>query len=186
MDNISIYALYDEFGVIRYVGKTKNLLRRFNTHRKIKSWAIGIKVLEWTTEDKWKEREKYWIMEFNSPFLTNLHPGGIGGCEYRHSEEAKKRIGLAASIRRKGKVPWNKGLKGAQIAWNKGLILGPGKSLGPVPKERKRKISNSVKEWYKTHSHPFQGKTHTEESRKKMSSRLKGREVWNKGISKRV
>lgn len=38
-----------------------------------------------------------------------------------HSEETKRKIGAANRISLKGNVPWNKGLKGVQVAWNKGL-----------------------------------------------------------------
>ena len=40
-----------------------------------------------------------------------------------HSEETKRKIGAANRISLKGNIPWNKGLKGVQVAWNKGLKM---------------------------------------------------------------
>lgn|SRR5574343_51289 len=37
------------------------------------------------------------------------------------TDEHKRKIGKANSISLKGRIPWNKGLKGVQIPWNKGL-----------------------------------------------------------------
>ncbi len=37
------------------------------------------------------------------------------------SEKTKRKIGLGNSISLKGNIPWNKGKKGLQVAWNKGL-----------------------------------------------------------------
>lgn len=36
-----------------------------------------------------------------------------------HSEESLKKMSAA----KKGKIPWNKGKKGVQVAWNKGIKL---------------------------------------------------------------
>ncbi len=35
------------------------------------------------------------------------------------TEEHKRKIGISNSVALKGKTPWNKGLKGCQVAWNK-------------------------------------------------------------------
>lgn len=42
-----------------------------------------------------------------------------------HSEESKKKMSESA----KGRIPWNKGIKGMQIAWNKGKKYGLGRRL---------------------------------------------------------
>ena len=57
----------------------------------------------------------------------------------------------------KGIEPWNKNKPGSQVAWNKGLIM------GPHTKESNEKRSKTLKERYKTQEHP-----------------VKGREPWNK------
>lgn len=49
--------------------------------------------------------------------------------------------------------PWNKGIKGAQVAWNKGLIV------GPATEERKKKTSETLKERYKNIDHHRKGKS---------------------------
>lgn len=56
------------------------------------------------------------------------------------------------------KEPWNKGKTGVQIAWNRGM------KCESVPDERKIRISNTLKERYKTEKHP-----------------RSGRSSWNKG-----
>lgn len=71
------------------------------------------------------------------------------------SEESRKKMSMAAM----GRTPWNKGTKGLQVAWNKGLEL--------------PQLSGE--------NHPMFGKTHTEESKKKMSASLQGKTPWNKG-----
>lgn len=65
------------------------------------------------------------------------------------------------------RTPWNKGCKGVQIAWNKGLSTGLG-----------RVVSNETKEKLRMHN---LGKKKTESTRKKMSLSMKGRTPWNKG-----
>ena len=63
----------------------------------------------------------------------------------------------------KGKTivpPWNKGLKGVQVSWCKGL------KLKPKTDEEKLIQSEKLKEYYKTHDAP-----------------AKGKEAWNKGLA---
>lgn len=48
------------------------------------------------------------------------------------TEEHSKNISLA----KKGSIPWNKGKSGVQVAWNKGL------TLGPMSEESKKKKSH--------------------------------------------
>jgi hypothetical protein len=60
----------------------------------------------------------------------------------------------------KGSTPWNKDKIGLQIAWNKGL------ELGPMTEEEKEKRSKTLKERWKTQEH-----------------HSKGVEPWNKGLT---
>jgi len=75
------------------------------------------------------------------------------------SEEFKKRM----SESHKGKIPWNKGKKGSQVAWNKG-------KHGIYTPEQLKRMSESHK-----------GKKLSEAHRRN----LMGRIPWNKGISKK-
>jgi hypothetical protein len=76
------------------------------------------------------------------------------------TEEHKKHIseGLLNSDRvwKTGMVPWNKGKKGTQVAWNKGQ---------PLPKEQKKKISESKK----GHTPWNKGKSLSEEHKQSLS-----------------
>lgn len=73
------------------------------------------------------------------------------------SLEMKQRI----SIKKKGSIPWNKGIKCKKLS-----------------KEHKRKISEAIS----GEKHYFFGKKHPEETKKKISLANKGKIGWNKGI----
>lgn len=91
-----------------------------------------------------------------------------------HSEETKKKIGLSS----KGRVAWNRGLKGAQIAWNKGRKT---RITYIHTSEWKEKMSSIMKEkgflkgsvpWNK--GLHIKGHKHTSEAKQKISeSKLK-------------
>lgn len=82
-----------------------------------------------------------------------------------HSEETKRKIGLANSISLKGNIPWNKGLKGVMpTPWNKGV---------PLSDEVKRKMSEILSGKRKP--------PRSEEHRKNLSESMKGKSSWNKG-----
>jgi len=77
---------------VRYVGKTINIKRRYKQHLYDKrtshksSWVQSLRtdklkptltIIETCTPDNWKDREIYWITQFNN--LTNLKLGGDDG-----------------------------------------------------------------------------------------------------------
>lgn len=70
------------------------------------------------------------------------------------------------------RIPWNKGLKGVQVAWNKGIT-------GKDSHAYKHVVSEETREKISLHR---KGKKLSEESLKKLSQSLKGRTVWNKGL----
>lgn len=85
------------------------------------------------------------------------------------SKEIRRKLSKA----HKGLVPWNKGKKGLQVGWSKGMHLS---------KETIRKISEAKK----GQPSPMKGKHQSEEARRKMSKSQKKRfektSTWNKGM----
>lgn len=67
---------------------------------------------------------------------------------------------------KKGNIPWNKGKKGLQVAWNKGLTK--------ENDERVKKYSISSTQWKI-------GKKHSEEHKEKIRKSMLGRIPWNIG-----
>lgn len=104
---IYIYKLIDpRNNEVRYIGKTINVKRRYKQHLYDKrkshksSWVQSLRnqklkpimeILE-ICDDNWKEREIYWIEQFDN--LTNLKEGG--GTDYIRttSDETKEKIRL--------------------------------------------------------------------------------------------
>lgn len=71
-----------------------------------------------------------------------------------------------------GKATWNKGTVGAQTAWNKGI---------PMNEDAKERMKATMKKTWEEQGHPWKGRKHKEETKKKLSESLKGKEPWNKG-----
>jgi hypothetical protein len=69
-----------------------------------------------------------------------------------------------------GKEPWNKGKKGVQVAWNKGI------STGPMDAEGKEKRSISLKKYFQENEHPSKGKEPWNKGKKGVQV------AWNKGL----
>lgn len=100
--------------------------------------------------DDMLEREKFyvdadWVANRNS---YNLKPGGYGSA---------------------GIEPWNKGKKGVQQAWNKGLLS------GPMSEAAKQKKSKTLIARYKTTVHHSKGGTPWNKDKTGLQ------EAWNKG-----
>ena len=67
--------------------------------------------------------------------------------------------------------PWNKGKRGLQEAWNKGL------SVGPNSKESNEKRSQTLKNRYASHVHHLTGTSPWNKGKKGLQ------EAWNKGLT---
>ena len=106
---IYIYKLIDpRNNEVRYIGKTTNIKRRYKQHLYDKrkshksSWVQSlrneklkpiIEILETCDNYNWKEREIYWIKQFDN--LTNLKEGG--GSDYVRTtpDETKLKLSIA-------------------------------------------------------------------------------------------
>lgn len=116
-----------------YIGQAKDLDKRIKGHKrnvgKVKSplysaiqkhgWD-NFEVTILHTTDRYEELddlEVRYIVECGSlhPHGYNLTQGGTGGDTVTNHPNKE-----TLHLRRKGRPPWNKGLKGAQVPWNKG------------------------------------------------------------------
>jgi group I intron endonuclease len=168
-----IYALKDPLtDKVRYIGKSNNPKLRYyahlshakktrnKTHRD--SWIISLLnqnlkpilfVIEETTDELWKERERYYISRYSN--LTNHTIGGEGAEGFKHSKEtrilfSKIRTGSRNSFYGKSHT------KEAKELFSKNRV---GKRLG---------AENS-----------FYGKGHTKETKQKLSEI--GYKRWTEG-----
>jgi hypothetical protein len=114
---VNIYKiLHPETLEIRYVGKTvESLKKRLEKHiynksnnTKIAKWLRKlisegkkpiIELIEQCDDSVWQEREIFWISFYSKTCnLMNTSPGGdLGNLGMHHSEESKRKIGLANS-----------------------------------------------------------------------------------------
>lgn len=97
-----------------------------------------------------------------SGILINLTSGGEGTSKVVRTEEYKQKMRAS----KKGKTPWNKGLKGAQTPWNKG-------KKGAQVSWNKGLKGEASHRYGKEPAN--KGKKASEETRRKMSIALKGR-----------
>lgn len=107
--------------------------------------------------------QRYGLNHWKTYKMSSAHSLMKDGRRYYNSylyECARKRWGKMHSQKLKGSVPWNKGKKGVQVAWNKGMKTG---SFAERTEEWKRKIGEANK-----------GKTHSEETKRKLSEASKG------------
>lgn len=117
---VYIYVLIDpRDDKIRYVGKTINPTKRFKRHIENSRWKSYhssrwikslyeenlipiMKIIEETNEEKWEEREIFWIKYYREIFdLTNLTDGGNNYPFFKnkkHTEKSKNKM----STSRKG------------------------------------------------------------------------------------
>lgn len=157
-----------------YIGSTINLKRRKSGHfnrlrrschenqilqnyyNKYKAKHFTFSPIIYCSREYLLKLEQLFIDKLD-PFF-NISPSADSTYGYKHKDEDKDRMSeIKKRQYEEGLEPHNKG-----------------KSLD---KSVKNKISNTLKEYYKNHKHPFKGKTHTEEAKKKIieaSHRRKG------------
>jgi len=186
-----IYTLSNEYG-IRYIGKTINLKKRYDSH-------INESSLKRTHKEKWINKtltnggkiimeildicdekesdfiEIYWISQFKTwGFnLVNLTSGGDGGSSMKGrklSDETKLKMSESAKNRGLTIGGWNKGIKMSDDFRKKISQISKGRI---VSNETKQKISESNKGKKK--------KPMSDETKLKISEKKKGLVSPNKG-----
>jgi len=99
------------------------------------------------------------------------------------TEEQRKKLSEA----HKGKIAWNKGIKGVQLPWNKGkkgLYKSHRKGINleqEYGEEKANKIRRKISLVGKGRIPWNKGKTASEETKRKLSESHKGQVAWNKG-----
>jgi group I intron endonuclease len=186
-----IYTLSDGER-IRYVGKTKFITKRYNSHINesknkktykekwinnvlINNGKIVIEILDICDDDISDEIESYWIHQmkcwgFN---LVNLTLGGDGGSPMlgkNHSEKTKIKMSKTAKNQNRTIGGWNKGLKMSDEFKKKISTVNKGRITN---ENTKIKISNKLK--------GIKRQPMSEETKKKISEKKKGQISPNKG-----
>lgn len=213
-----IYKIENKINSKIYIGQTKGEIKDRLSGHILSSYPIGnalrkyglqsfdISIIDTAiSKEVLNEKEIYWIRFYNCkvPNGYNLADGGGGANGYKHSEEAKQRIGEKAIGRNVGRVCTEK-TKNKLSETNKGLGFGRklsektkrkiseshiGKKLSqsqiekialkkrgvPLKAQHKQKISDSLKI-----NHPMKGKHFSEEVKLKLSESHKGQVPWNK------
>lgn len=98
---------------------------------------------------RWERRRKQGKMTLTKAHKEAISKSHIG---IKPSEKTREKM----SKKKQGKATWNKGLKGAQVAWNKGKewSLEVKKKLSEshrgyvMPEEQKRKIGRSLRKYH--------------------------------------
>ena len=183
-----IYALKDEHGEVRYIGKTiKSLSIRLSQHlcevrRGVSNYRCNwiksitsrgyfpsIDLIETVFGDGCKE-EIAWIKYFREKGvnLVNQTIGGEGKIGYKNSPETRKKI----SESNMGRICSKETREKIGLA-NKGRYVGI-----PLPQETREKMRVARM----GSKNPFFGKHHSDATRQKLSKIFTGRSAWNKGL----
>lgn len=149
---IGIYRIMSPSNRV-YIGQSVNLYKRFNTYtraecknqtklfRSFKKYGVDnhvFEILEICEAHELDDKEIYYSELYNSTCKdTGLNVRDCGNGKGPLPESVKRKISqsnkgkvITAETRAKisktlqGNTPWNKGLKGAQQAWNKGVPCG--------------------------------------------------------------
>ena len=173
MTLIGIYCIRNIVNSKCYIGQSRYLKDRITSHLNCKKGSpllvnaiskygkniFKAEILEICSEDLLDDRERHWIAALDciKPNGYNLEIGGRNGLlsiesRQKMSDSQKKRLEDPNELRRlseisKGRVPWNKGKKGLQVAWNKGKKMSKpswnkGKTLSI---ETRKRISDTLK-----------------------------------------
>lgn len=174
-----IYYLEKE-GLPHYIGKTINPVNRKQQHRKKYPLSI-FNIIDEVSVIGWQFWEKYWISQFKS-WGFKLDNINNGGGLTKHTEDSKKKIS-EANIGNK-KALGNKNMLGKHHSDESKkkmsqANIGNKNATGERNEETKRKISESLK-----------GREVSEETRKKLSELMIGNKraskIRNDDIKKKI
>ena len=174
-----IYSLEFPEGNVRYIGKTKDIKKRYrghidkvNTHVSHKnSWIKSLlskgevpimNIVDTVPDKEWQFWEEHYIWLYRSfGFdLTNSTFGGDGASNL--SQETKDKIRKSVlKCYENGVEPWNKGTKGIVGGWNKGIVRTEGQKKKISDTKKKMYASGEIEPWNK--------------------GKETGQVVWNKG-----
>lgn len=183
-----VYVITNKINQKIYIGKTNDLITRWYGHISdvadinnkrylycaMRKYGIDNFIIEpiayYTTDEEALQAEIYWIAELRKFCkLYNLTDGGDGATGYKQTEAAKKKLSeihLGEKNHRYGK-PMSDKNKSAISKANKGVLKS---------KEHKENLSKAAKG--RTN---FKGKTHSEETKRKMSETKSGDKSYNFG-----
>lgn len=192
-----VYCITNNETNKKYIGITvQGIITRFAKHcyeasqgsnrylcRAIRKYGVDAFKIEVIDEcsnfEELKELEKYYIDKYNTlaPNGYNMTMGGDGALGRPLTEETREKMAAA----RRGKTPWNKGVKNSQVGHWKGKTMSQearqkmsiakkGKKLSEETKEKRKYIYEKMK----GENHPLYGVGHSEESKAKMSKSKKG------------
>lgn len=172
-----------EFRLSRHISKTKSKVYKNQKLTHKENWLkklidndiihlLKIKQLEECNVDILNEREEFWISKYKlkDKKLTNLTNGGNQYCNnnYTPTEETKRKISLGM---KKSKI-----FKNAMQNKERREKISKANKGKKLTEEHKMKISKSNKKGqHAGNKNSFYGKTHTEETKEKLSEYAKKR-----------
>ena len=203
-----IYLLLDTRRMVGYVGKTihspeQRRREHWKNRRKRETykdrWLCKLRlppqlvILEIVDDDSlWQSAERKWIRDLKAGGLrlTNSTAGGDG--LVLHDPKVRRRVLKKMSASHKGQKAWNKGKPWSKRMRNKLSLAHQGQTFadrGSPSELTKKRISKTVKELWrdpeyraKQKTNPrMLGKTHSEETKLKMSKAQKGKPSSRKG-----
>ena len=167
MSKCGIYKIVNIINGKCYVGSSNNIPHR---------WKYHVRLLNENRHDNdhlqnsWNKHGKH---SFQFLIIEEVPEKDLLIVEQKHLNVCKSypnlyyNISYDATAPMKDKIPWNKGKKGLQISWNKGLEFS---------EESKRKMSISAKKRMSNpKNNPMFGKTHSEKTREKLRLAWKSR-----------
>lgn len=203
MKNYLIYKITNNNNGKIYIGQTGNTVKeRLRLHfytalhpekypdtkfcraiRKHGKDSFSWEIIDWCKSiDDSNEKERFWINKYDS--MKNGYNSTTGGKNHKLSTETRQKISKALtgvkfskerckniSDSKKGKPPGNKGMK---MSDRSKKAISEARKGSVTSDKTKKKISASLSTIRKGRDNPFFGKTHSKETKLKMSKSRRG------------